>query len=60
MERCSRAGCGRVEPFFARLLLAKAVSAGVALLEAPRCVSYGLVAVFSDLCGNKRDVIERR
>jgi hypothetical protein len=44
----------------ARLLLAKAVSAGVALLEAPRCVSYGLVAVFSDLCGNKRDVIERR
>jgi catechol 2,3-dioxygenase-like lactoylglutathione lyase family enzyme len=33
---------------------------GVAFVEAPRRESYGMVAVFTDLYGNKWDLIERR
>jgi catechol 2,3-dioxygenase-like lactoylglutathione lyase family enzyme len=33
---------------------------GVRFLEAPRRESYGTVAVFEDLCGNRWDLIERR
>ena len=36
------------------------LKAGVAFLESPRNESYGKVAVFRDLCGNKWDLIERR
>ena len=32
---------------------------GVEFLETPRCESYGKVAVFRDLYGNKWDLIER-
>jgi catechol 2,3-dioxygenase-like lactoylglutathione lyase family enzyme len=33
---------------------------GVAFVEKPRRESYGMVAVFTDLYGNKWDLIERR
>jgi catechol 2,3-dioxygenase-like lactoylglutathione lyase family enzyme len=33
---------------------------GVHFLEAPRHESYGIVAVFEDICGNKWDLIEPR
>ena len=33
---------------------------GVRFLEAPRRESYGTVAVFEDICGNKWDLIEPR
>jgi len=36
------------------------LKAGVEFLESPRTESYGKVAVFRDLCGNKWDLIERR
>lgn len=36
------------------------LAAGVEFLESPRVESYGKVAVFRDLCGNKWDLIERR
>jgi hypothetical protein len=32
---------------------------GVRFLEASRREIYGIVAVFEDLCGNRRDLIER-
>ena len=35
-------------------------SAGVQFNEAPRQESYGKVAVFQDLYGNKWDLLERR
>jgi catechol 2,3-dioxygenase-like lactoylglutathione lyase family enzyme len=34
------------------------IAAGVNFLEAPRSESYGIVAVFEDLYGNKWDLIE--
>ena len=36
------------------------LKAGVEFLESPRIETYGKVAVFRDLCGNKWDLIERR
>jgi len=39
---------------------ARMAAAGVRFLEAPRRESYGSVAVFEDLCGNRWDLIERR
>lgn len=39
---------------------ARMLSAGVEFLESPRVESYGKVAVFRDLCGNKWDLIEPR
>ena len=33
--------------------------AGVRFTEAPCAEPYGTVAVFLDLCGNKRDLLER-
>lgn len=36
------------------------VAAGVAFAEEPRSESYGRVAVFRDLYGNKWDLLERR
>lgn len=36
------------------------VARGVRFVEAPRRESYGTVAVFEDMCGNKWDLIERR
>lgn len=39
---------------------ARMAAAGVRFLEAPRRESYGSVAVFEDLCGNRWDLIQRR
>ena len=36
------------------------VDAGVRFKEEPREESYGVVAVFEDLCGNKWDLIQRK
>jgi catechol 2,3-dioxygenase-like lactoylglutathione lyase family enzyme len=36
------------------------VAAGVRFKEQPREESYGVVAVFEDLCGNKWDLIQRK
>lgn len=36
------------------------LGAGVRFLEEPRIESYGTVAVFEDLCGNRWDLIEPR
>lgn len=36
------------------------LNAGVRFREQPRQESYGTVAVFEDLCGNRWDLIERR
>jgi catechol 2,3-dioxygenase-like lactoylglutathione lyase family enzyme len=36
------------------------VAAGVRFQEEPREESYGIVAVFEDLCGNKWDLIQRK
>ena len=36
------------------------VAAGVRFHEQPREESYGVVAVFEDLCGNKWDLIQRK
>jgi catechol 2,3-dioxygenase-like lactoylglutathione lyase family enzyme len=36
------------------------VAAGVRFKEQPREESYGIVAVFEDLCGNKWDLIQRK
>jgi catechol 2,3-dioxygenase-like lactoylglutathione lyase family enzyme len=36
------------------------VAAGVRFKEEPREESYGVVAVFEDLCGNKWDLIQRK
>ena len=36
------------------------VAAGVRFNEEPRDESYGIVAVFEDLCGNKWDLIQRK
>jgi catechol 2,3-dioxygenase-like lactoylglutathione lyase family enzyme len=37
---------------------ARMAARGVAFLEEPRCETYGTVAVFVDLCGNRWDLIE--
>ena len=39
---------------------ARFTAAGVRFLEAPRVESYGKVAVFEDLYGNRWDFVERR
>lgn len=39
---------------------ARLLAAGVRFLEAPRRESYGSVAVFEDLHGNRWDLLERR
>lgn len=36
----------------------KMISSGVIFTEKPRTESYGTVAVFEDLCGNKWDLLE--
>ncbi len=35
------------------------ISRGVTFIEAPRQEPYGIVAVFEDLYGNRRDLLQR-
>jgi catechol 2,3-dioxygenase-like lactoylglutathione lyase family enzyme len=39
---------------------ARMIAAGVRFVEAPRYETYGVVAVFEDLCGNRWDLIQRK
>jgi len=39
---------------------ARLQEAGVHFVEAPRTETYGVVAVFEDLCGNRWDLLEPR
>ena len=39
---------------------ARMIAAGVRFVEAPRHETYGVVAVFEDLCGNRWDLIQRK
>ena len=62
VAQIGRQGGGRVWLFlhttdFARDHAAM-TAAGVRLLETPRRETYGQVAVFEDLCGNRWDLIE--
>jgi hypothetical protein len=36
------------------------IAAGVRFVEAPRHETYGVVAVFEDICGNRWDLIQRK
>ena len=39
---------------------ARMIAAGVRFVEQPRHETYGVVAVFEDLCGNRWDLIQRK